>query len=247
MNSTEVAQNPYGIAHMLQNGDYVTWLVAGVLLIMSMASWFILFIKLWDQRRLKQQYFQMQKTFWTAGNVRDGLAKLKGKDNAYRAIVESGLRAAEHHEGRMTDQIPLHEWITTSLQRSVDQINSRLRGGLSVLATTGSTAPFVGLLGTVWGILHALLSIGLSGNPSIDRVAGPVGEALQMTAFGLFVAIPAVMSYNWLLGRTKGIQEQLRYFVTDLHAYLVSGARVDTGAGGSSTPRPAVATGGARK
>src|SRR4051812_1781712 len=121
MNSTEPAQNPYGIAHMLQNGDYVTWLVAGVLLIMSIASWFILFIKLWDQARIKRQYFQVQKTFWTAGNVRDGLSKLS-KDNAYRAIVESGLRAAEHHEGRMTDQIPLHEWITTSLERSVAQI-----------------------------------------------------------------------------------------------------------------------------
>jgi biopolymer transport protein ExbB len=125
-----------------------------------------------------------------------------------------------------------------SLQRAVDQVNSKLHNGLGLLATVGSTAPFVGLFGTVWGILKALTNIGISGEPSIDKVAGPVGEALIMTAIGLFVAVPAVMGYNWLLGRNKVIQDALRNFASDLHAYLVGGARMAETGGGA---RPAAA------
>ena len=131
----------------------------------------------------------------------------------------------------------MNEWITMSLQRAVDQVNSKLNTGLGLLATVGSTAPFVGLFGTVWGILNALVGIGVAGQASIDKVAGPVGEALIMTAIGLFVAVPAVMGYNWLLGRNKLLQDALRNFASDLHAYLVSGARVDVGGGA----RPAAA------
>src|SRR5262249_46360246 len=148
----------------------------------------------------------------------------------FKMIVEDGLKAAQHHEGRLTDQIPLHEWITISLYRSSDSVNSRMSNGLSVLATVGSTAPFVGLFGTVWGIYNALISISLAGQASLDKIAGPIGEALIMTALGLFVAVPAVMGYNWLLRRNKDISEKLKYFTADLHSYLVSGARVDTGA-----------------
>jgi biopolymer transport protein ExbB len=150
------------------------------------------------------------------------------------------VRAAQHHEGRLTDQIPLHEWVTVSLYRSVDSISSRLAQGLSLLATVGSTAPFVGLFGTVWGIYNALISISMAGQASLDKIAGPIGEALIMTALGLFVAVPAVMGYNWLMGRNKDIQEKLRYFTADLHSYLVSGARVDQAA-----PRPAAPAAGA--
>jgi biopolymer transport protein ExbB len=152
------------------------------------------------------------------------------KDNDFRAVAEDGLRASAHHEGRLTDRIDLHEWVTMSLQRSVDSVNSKMSNGLAFLATVGSTAPFVGLFGTVWGILNALIAITLSGQASIDKVAGPVGEALIMTALGLFVAVPAVMGYNWLLRRNKGISESLRNFASDLHAYLVGGARVSQGA-----------------
>ena len=183
-----------------------------------------------------QAYKEVEKGFWTAGNLRDGIAKLTGKDNAFKMIAEDGIRAAQHHEGRLTDQIPLHEWITVSLYRSVDSIASRLQGGLAVLATTGSTAPFIGLFGTVWGIYNALIAISLAGQASIDKTAGPIGEALIMTAIGLFVAVPAVMGYNWLLRRNKDIIEKLRYFAADLHSYLVSGARVDSGA---TAPRAA--------
>jgi biopolymer transport protein ExbB len=236
---TEVVDNPYSLGAVWLQGDFVSRAILVILAVMSMASWFIMLTKLWDQSRVRRQYLQMSKSFWTGGSLREGLSKLQGKDNVYRGIVEDGLRAAEHHEGRLTDQIPLHEWITVSLQRTVDQISSRLRSGLSFLATTGSTAPFVGLLGTVWGILHALLGIGLAGQASIDKVAGPVGEALIMTAIGLAVAVPAVLGYNWLLGRNKTILEQIRYFTTDIHAFLISGARVDSGAAPSAAPRPA--------
>jgi biopolymer transport protein ExbB len=190
-------------------------------------------------------YKEVEKGFWTAGNLRDGAAKLKGSDNVFRMIVEDGLKAAQHHEGRLTDQIPLHEWITISLYRASDSVNSRMTNGLSVLATVGSTAPFVGLLGTVWGIYNALIRISLAGQASLDKIAGPIGEALIMTALGLAVAVPAVMGYNWLLRRNKDISEKLKYFTADLHSFLISGARVDQGA--ISAPRPAAAGAAVRK
>jgi biopolymer transport protein ExbB len=233
-----VQENPFGIEQMLAQGGVVAKSTFAIMVIMSFASWYILLTKLWDQRRIRKAYKEVEKGFWTAGNLRDGIAKLSGKDNAFKLIAEDGIRAAQHHEGRLTDQIPLHEWITVSLHRSVDSIANRLQSGLAVLATTGSTAPFIGLFGTVWGIYNALISISLAGQASIDKTAGPIGEALIMTAIGLFVAVPAVMSYNWLLRRNKDIIEKLRYFAADLHSYLVSGARVDTGAPAAAA-RPA--------
>jgi biopolymer transport protein ExbB len=230
--------NPYGLMAMLEEGDFVAKGTFVIMALMSIASWFIIFTKIWDQRRLNKQALQVDRTFWSVGSLQDGVAKLTGKDNAFRMIAEDGLRAAQHHEGRLTDQIPLHEWITASLQRSVDGASSRLQSGMSFLATTGSTAPFIGLFGTVWGILNALVKIGVEGQASIDKVAGPVGEALIMTAIGLFVAVPAVLGYNELLRRNKAILERFRYFATDIHAYLISGARVD---GQAVQPSPAPA------
>jgi biopolymer transport protein ExbB len=223
-------ENPYGLAAMWNSGDLVSRGVLIVLVIMSLASWFVLLTKLWDQKKLKQSARAVEKAFWSAPSIKDGVERLKKGDD-FRNIAEDGLRAASHHDGRLTDRIDLHEWITISLQRAVDAVNSKLQAGLSLLATVGSTAPFVGLFGTVWGILRALLTIAAAGQPSIDKVAGPVGESLIMTAFGLFVAVPAVMGYNWLLARNKVLTDALRSFTSDLHAYLVSGARV----GGSET------------
>lgn len=239
--NTEVVENPFGLQQMLASGGAFSKSIFAIMVIMSFASWYIMLTKLWDQRRIRKAYKEVEKGFWTAGNLRDGIVKLSGKDNAFKMIAEDGIRAAQHHEGRLTDQIPLHEWITVSLHRSVDSISNRLQSGLAVLATTGSTAPFIGLLGTVWGIYNALISISLAGQASIDKTAGPIGEALIMTAIGLAVAVPAVMGYNWLLRRNKDIIEKLRYFAADLHSYLVSGARVDTG----STPAARPATGAA--
>ena len=227
--ATTTVSNPYGLAALWASGDIIARSVLVLLLIMSLASWYVMLTKLWDQRKLKQSARVVEKQFWTAPSVKDGVDRLKKGDD-FRAIAEDGLRAASHHDGRLTDRIDLNEWITMSLQRAVDGVNSRLNNGLGLLATVGSTAPFVGLFGTVWGILNALVSIGVSGQASIDKVAGPVGEALIMTALGLFVAVPAVMGYNWLLRRNKGISESLRNFASDLHAYLVGGARVSQGA-----------------
>jgi biopolymer transport protein ExbB len=229
------AENAYSVMALINNHDWLSHGVLIVLALMSFFSWYIMATKLWDQRKLSSSYKAVEKTFWTSPSLKDGVERLK-KNDPYRAIVEEGLRAAAHHDGRLTDRIDLHEWITMSLQRSVANVNSTLQSGLGFLATVGSVAPFVGLFGTVVGIIKALLAIGVSGQPSIDRVAGPVGEALIMTAFGLFVAVPAVLFYNWLVARNKGLQENLRNFAADVHAYLVGGARVG---GGADAPRPA--------
>ena len=235
--------NPYGFEALITHGTGVSYTILGILVLMSLVSWYIIFTKLWDQRRVRKQYEQTQKNFWNVGNLREGVSKLPGKGHIFRGIAEDGMKAADHHEGRLTDQIPLHEWITASLQRSVDEVTGYLGKGMSFLATVGSTSPFVGLFGTVWGIYNALISIGLAGQASIDKVAGPVGEALIMTAIGLFVAVPAVMGYNWLLGRNKDLVAKVSNFATDIHSYLVSGSRVET----SAPARPAPAAPAARK
>jgi biopolymer transport protein ExbB len=232
--------NPYGLQALWENGGIVARAVLVLLVLMSLASWYVILTKLWDQRKLKQSARVAEKQFWTAPSIKDGVERLKKGDD-FRLVAEDGLRAASHHDGRLTDRIDLHEWITMSLQRAVDQVNSKLNSGLGLLATVGSVAPFVGLFGTVWGILKALVGIGIAGQASIDKVAGPVGEALIMTAIGLFVAVPAVMGYNWLLGRNKIIQDALRNFASDLHAYLVSGARVGVTGNEMGGARPSAA------
>jgi len=235
--------NPYGLAGILNSGDIVAQGVVALLLLMSLMSWYIILTKLWDQSRIKKSARAAEKQFWSAPSIKDGVERLKKGDN-FRSVAEDGLRAVSHHEGRLTDRIDMHEWVTMSLQRSVDQVNSNMSKGLGFLATVGSSAPFVGLFGTVWGVMNALIAIGLAGQASIDKVAGPVGGALIMTALGLFVAVPAVWGYNWLLGRNKVLQDALRNFAGDLHAYLVSGARVTAGpevGGARATAAPAAA------
>jgi biopolymer transport protein ExbB len=217
--------NPYGLAQLWAQGDFVAKGTLILLVIMSALSWWVMITKAWDQRRIRSQWKQAERDFWSAGSLKQAIESLKGKNNAFRAIADDGMRAAQHHEGRLTDQVDLHDWISQSLQRSLDQITNYLQGGLPILATVGSTAPFVGLFGTVWGIYHALISIGIAGQASIDKVAGPVGEALIMTAIGLAVAVPAVLGYNWLVRRNKVAMDQVRGFGADLHAVLLSTAR----------------------
>src|SRR6516225_7760124 len=170
--ATTTVSNPYGLAALWSSGDIIARSVLVLLLIMSLASWYVMLTKLWDQRKLKQSARVVEKQFWTAPSVKDGVDRLKKGDD-YRAIAEDGLRSAAHHDGRLTDRIDLHEWITMSLQRSANNVTGKLQSGLGFLASVGSTAPFVGLFGTVVGIINALVAIGLSGQPSIDRVAGP--------------------------------------------------------------------------
>jgi biopolymer transport protein ExbB len=225
--ATQSHDNPYGLLALWQSG-MISKVTLCILVFMSLYSWFIIFTKLWDQRNMAKAAGEVEKKFWTAPSIKDGVERLRKGDD-FRYIAEDGLRAASHHEGRLTDRIDLHEWVTMALQRATDAVNANLATGLPFLATVGSTAPFIGLFGTVMGILNALIDIGMSGQPSIDRVAGPVGEALQMTAIGLVVAVPAVAGYNWLLARNKVLQAKVQNFAADLHAYMVSGARVDTG------------------
>ena len=234
--------NPYGIVAFVQNGDAVSRTVLGILVFMSLFSWYVIITKALDQRALKKYASTSDKDFWSAPNLQEGLNRLKGgDDNAFRSLAADGLSSLEHHErnkGRLTENIDLHDWISSHLQRRVDLIQSDLSSGMSVLASVGSTAPFVGLFGTVWGIYHALTAIGISGQASIDKVAGPVGEALIMTAIGLAVAVPAVLGFNWLTRRNKFIIEHVNYFAHDLHQALLSGARVAMKAP-SAAPAPA--------
>ena len=224
--ATAVVENPFGLQAMWAAGDWVAKGTLIIMVIMSLVTWYILVMKLLDQRKLMTSAKLVGQKFWSAGSVREAVDKLP-KDDTYRSIAEDGLRAQQHLESRAAgDRVGLHEWVTMSLQRSLDSINLNLSGGLAVLATIGSTAPFVGLFGTVWGIYHALVAIGVSGQASIDKVAGPVGEALIMTAIGLAVAVPAVMAYNWLGRRNKQIQADLNAFTADLHDSIVTGARV---------------------
>jgi biopolymer transport protein ExbB len=216
----EVIENPYGLEAMWRQGDFVSKGTLIILVIMSMGSWYIIFSKLWEQFKLMRQAREMAAGFWKSASLKDGAKKL-AEGSAYRYIAETGLAANEHHEGTLTENIDLNTWVTMSVQRAVDTVQSRLQDGLAFLATVGSTAPFVGLFGTVWGIYHALTAIGIAGQASIDKVAGPVGEALIMTAIGLAVAVPAVMGYNWLVRRNKTAMEQVRTFGADLHAVLL--------------------------
>jgi biopolymer transport protein ExbB len=221
--TTESVENPYGLEAMWKQGDFVSKGTL-ILVIMSMGSWYIIFVKLFEQRKLMKSAQAAAKNFWNAGSVKAGVGALD-EGSAFRYIAESGVNASEHHEGTLVEQIDLHTWISMSIQRAVDAINSRLQDGLAFLATVGSTAPFVGLFGTVWGIYHALTAIGIAGQASIDKVAGPVGEALIMTALGLAVAVPAVMGYNWLIRRNKSAMERVRTFSGDLHNVLLAGKR----------------------
>ncbi len=216
----ETIDNPYGLEALWRQGDFVSKGTLIILVIMSMGSWYIIFVKLWEQFKLMRQAREMAGAFWKSTSLRDGAKKLKD-GSAFRYIAETGLDANEHHEGALTENIDLNTWVTMSVQRSVDTVQSRMQDGLAFLATVGSTAPFVGLFGTVWGIYHALTAIGIAGQASIDKVAGPVGEALIMTAIGLAVAVPAVMGYNWLVRRNKVAMDLVRTFGADLHAVLL--------------------------
>ena len=222
---TVAVDNPYGIGALWAQGDFVAKGVLVLMLIMSGATWYIMIVKIIDQSKLFKQAKDANAVFWSSKSVAEGLSKVK-TGTPFWYIADRGVAANKHHEGTLVEQIDLSSWVTMSINRAVDEIQSKLQGGLAVLATVGSTAPFVGLFGTVWGIYHALTAIGISGQASIDKVAGPVGEALIMTAIGLAVAVPAVMGYNWLVRRNKAGMEAVRSFSADLHSVLLSGTRV---------------------
>lgn len=220
----ETVDNPYGLGALWAQGDFVARGTLLILFLMSLGSWYILITKLWESFKISGQARDVRKGFFKATTLNDAVKTLKD-GSAFRFIAESGIQADKHHEGTLTDNIDRTTWVTTSVQRSIDNVNSRLQDGLAVLATVGSTAPFVGLFGTVWGIYHALTAIGIAGQASIDKVAGPVGEALIMTAIGLAVAVPAVLGYNWLVRRNKVNMESVRTFGADVYGVLM-GAKI---------------------
>ena len=220
----EAVDNPYGLKALWNQGDIVAKSTLVILVIMSMSSWYVIFTKLFEQRQMLRSARSSADTFWRASSINAGLSALK-EGTAFRFIAEQGIKASEHHEGTMVDTIDKHTWISMSVDRAVGNVQGRLQDGLALLATVGSTAPFVGLFGTVWGIYNALVKIGISGQASIDKVAGPVGEALIMTAIGLAVAVPAVMGYNWLIRRNKAVMDATKAFAGDLHNVLIAGKR----------------------
>ena len=218
----EVVENPYGLSALWAQGDIVAKATLLILVIMSMGSWYVIFTKLLEQSRVMRYAQTAQANFWNAGNVRQGADGLE-PDSPFRFIAEKGLEGASKHTG-LLGSINFNDWVTMSIQRAMNNVQSRMQDGLAVLATVGSTAPFVGLFGTVWGIYNALVKIGMSGQASIDKVAGPVGESLIMTAIGLAVAVPAVLGYNWLVRRNKVAMEEVHAFGADLHAVLLGTA-----------------------
>jgi biopolymer transport protein ExbB len=216
----ETVDNPYGLSALWQQGDFVAKGTLVILVLMSMGSWYILITKLYESLKISGEAKAARASFFKASDLQEGAKKLKD-GSAFRFIAETGIDAGEHHEGELTENIDRNTWVTMSVQRSVDEVQSRLQDGLAFLATVGSTAPFIGLFGTVWGIYHALTAIGIAGQASIDKVAGPVGEALIMTAIGLAVAVPAVLGYNWLVRRNKVTLDAVRGFAADLHGVLM--------------------------
>ena len=226
---TEEVHNPFGLS-AVWDGGFVPRATLIILAIMSIGSWYIIITKLMDQMKIFKQAKETAAKFWKAPSIAAGSATL-AEGSPFRFIAESGTKATAHHDGALLEQIDLSTWVTMSIQRASDKVQSRLQDGLSFLATVGSTAPFIGLFGTVWGIYGALTAIGMTGNASIDKVAGPVGEALIMTAFGLLVAVPAVLGYNWLVRRNKTAMEDIRSFSADVHSVLVSGAMSTSEAG----------------
>ena len=223
--ATAAPQNKFGIAEVLFPDGKPAWIpltTFGILLFMSVGSFFILFTKWSEQSKLMKQYGSLAG-FWRAPSLREGASKLE-KNSAWRQIVDDGL-SAEDNASKMNES-ESHDWMHGSLARSEASINAKLGGGLPFLATVGATSPFIGLFGTVVGIYGALINIGIAGSASIDKVAGPVGEALIMTALGLAVAVPAVLGYNWLIRRNKEVSEKINNFSADVHGALVSGARI---------------------
>ena len=234
-------ESQFGLFNLWAQGDFVTRFVAVFLLAMSLATWMVIIVKALAITRYKK-IMKNANAFWHSEDFASGVDSLGPQlDNPLRQLALEGREATAHHRNtkpQLHDTLDLSDWVTRCLKNTLDEFTAKLQSGLAILASVGSTAPFVGLFGTVWGIYHALLSIGTSGQATIDKVAGPIGEALIMTALGLAVAIPAVLGYNTLVRGNKAIIGKLSSFAHDLHAHFVTGARVQA-------PRPVAGVAGA--
>jgi biopolymer transport protein ExbB len=236
--ATDTVTNPYGLDALWKGGDFIARGTLLILVVMSMGSWYIIVAKLLEQTRVLRRAKAAETGFWKAGSLDEGTRQLD-TGSPFRFIAETGLAAFDHHEGALVEQVDLNQWVAAAIERATTSVSSRLQDGLAFLGTVGSTAPFIGLFGTVWGIYHALTAIGIAGQASIDKVAGPVGEALIMTAIGLAVAVPAVLGYNWLVRRNKAVMERVRGFSTELHIVILTGT---TTAGAAAATKAAALT-----
>lgn len=222
--ANETVENPYGLGALWKNGDFVARFVLILLAIMSMGSWYIMITKFFEQFRANRRAKAADEHLWTAPSLTEGANQLD-ESSPFRFIAETAIEAGAHHDEALLEAVDRNTWIDVSVERAITNVSNRLQDGLAFLATVGSTAPFVGLFGTVWGIYHALTAIGIAGQASIDKVAGPVGEALIMTAIGLAVAVPAVLGYNFLVRRNKSVMERVRGFGAQLHTVLLAGGK----------------------
>jgi biopolymer transport protein ExbB len=227
----ETAQNAFGFAHLWASGDLVSHTVAIILAIMSIASWYLILAKAWDWYRVRRAAKAVGE-FWAATSVGEGIEKLRqsGTDSSYAQLAEQANccnHECEAVTGRLASRFDPAEQMERALRQQLSVTQASMENGLTLLATTGATAPFVGLFGTVWGIYHALVAIGLSGQAALEKVAGPVGEALIMTAIGLAVAIPAVLGYNFLVRANRMTLSRLDSFAHDLFAFLTTGAKIE--------------------
>ncbi|WP_206957697.1 MotA/TolQ/ExbB proton channel family protein [Trinickia acidisoli] len=222
--ATETVTNPYGLGALWKNGDFVARFVLILLAVMSMGSWYIMITKFFEQFRANRRAKAADQQLWSAPSLAEGTKQLD-ESSPFRFIAETAIEAGEHHDEALLEAVDRNTWIDASVERAITNVSNRMQDGLAFLATVGSTAPFVGLFGTVWGIYHALTAIGIAGQASIDKVAGPVGEALIMTAVGLAVAVPAVLGYNFLVRRNKSVMERVRAFGAQLHAVLLAGGK----------------------
>jgi biopolymer transport protein ExbB len=223
--------NEFGLINLWTEGDAVTRFVALLLLVMSLASWIVIILKSLNLFSAQKQAARVE-AFWHSANVAGGLQALGNEEgNPFRALALRGQDALAHlktgsGQPELLKELDTSDWVTRGLQNAIDDATANLQSGLAILASVGSTSPFVGLFGTVWGIYHALMQIGMAGQATIDKVAGPIGEALIMTALGLAVAIPAVLGYNALVRGNKFIITRMNRFAHDLHALLITGSRV---------------------
>ncbi|MEY1587598.1 MotA/TolQ/ExbB proton channel family protein [Burkholderia sp. Bmkn7] len=231
--TSATVENPYGLGALWANGDFVARFVLGLLVVMSLGSWYVMVTKFIEQARANGRAKSADEQVWNAPTLAEGAAQLDDA-SPFRFIAENAIEAGEHHDTALLDSVDRNTWIELNIERSITSVSNRLQDGLAFLGTVGSTAPFVGLFGTVWGIYHALTAIGIAGQASIDKVAGPVGEALIMTAIGLAVAVPAVLGYNFLVRRNKSVMERVRDFGAQLHTVLLAGGR--RAAGRIATP-----------
>ncbi|MEM5421913.1 MULTISPECIES: MotA/TolQ/ExbB proton channel family protein [Paraburkholderia] len=222
--TSETVTNPYGLGALWKNGDFVARFVLLLLVVMSMGSWYIMITKFFEQFRANRRAKSADEQLWSAPSLAEGAKQLE-ESSPFRFIAETAIEAGEHHDEALLEAVDRNTWIDVSVERAITSVSNRLQDGLAFLGTVGSTAPFVGLFGTVWGIYHALTAIGIAGQASIDKVAGPVGEALIMTAIGLGVAVPAVLGYNFLVRRNKAVMERVRGFGAQLHTVLLAGGK----------------------